>query len=96
MGVARGSTQWSCSRFQAAGDTYYVSVAAHPAAEGAAEGTVDLAVTDGGRAWVATGAPCGVLQGAAACPRPCDSGQPAAAHRYPHALVPNPAHSSYV
>ena len=56
MGVARGSTQWSCSRFTSAGTTYYVSVAAHPAAGAAAEGSVDLAVTDGGRAWIATGA----------------------------------------
>lgn len=48
------ATSWSCTRFSDRGGTYFVSVAQHA---GLADGDVDLAVTDGGAAWTATGAP---------------------------------------
>ncbi len=47
--------QFSCSTFSDRGTTYFAAVTLHGAQDGA-EGSADLAVTDGTAAWTAQGA----------------------------------------
>lgn len=50
------AAQFSCSTFTDRGTAYFSAVTLHGAQDGA-EGSADLAVTDGAAAWTAQGAP---------------------------------------